>query len=93
VTTGLSIEIGPDALEAIALRVAELLAERASSSAEPDGWLRGAQAIADYLGAPRSRVYDLSHRGNSGLPVHHDGSTLIAKRSELDTWVTTNGGT
>lgn len=38
----------------------------------------------------RSRVYGLvsAHR----IPIHHDGSALIARRSELDAWLLAGGG-
>ncbi len=78
----------PELIEAIAQRVAELLAERAPSTSV-DGWLRGAEAIATYLDAPASRVYSLSSAGR--LPVEHDGSSLIARKSDLDRWVREGG--
>ncbi len=55
-----------------------------------DGWLRGAGKIAAYIGAPRSRVYGLVSARR--IPVHHDGSALIARRSELDVWLLNGGG-
>lgn len=83
------LEIAEELVEQIAERAAELVAERSRPSAS-DGWLRGAERIAAYIDAPRSRVYALAsaHR----IPVHHDGSALIAKRSELDTWLQRGGG-
>jgi hypothetical protein len=57
-----------------------------------DGWLRGAQAIADYIGSPRSRVYALANCTPPRIPVEHDGSALVAKRSVLDGWVANGGG-
>ncbi len=55
-----------------------------------DGWLRGAERIAEYIDAPRSRVYALTSAGR--LPVQRDGSTLIARKSELDEWIREGGG-
>jgi hypothetical protein len=55
-----------------------------------DGWLRGADRIAEYIDAPRSRVYALSSAGR--IPVEHDGSNLMGHRSELDAWVRKGGG-
>src|SRR5690606_22294843 len=55
-----------------------------------DRWLRGADKIAEYIDAPRSRVYALASAGR--IPVHRDGSTLIARTSELDKWLMSGGG-
>jgi hypothetical protein len=55
-----------------------------------DGWLRGADKIAAYIDSPRSRVYALASARR--IPVHHDGSALIARRSELDQWLRSGGG-
>jgi hypothetical protein len=76
-------------IEQIAERAAELMAER-SEAPEKDGWLRGADRIAAYIDAPRSRVYALVSARR--IPVHHDGSALIARHSELDRWLVQGGG-
>jgi excisionase family DNA binding protein len=72
-----------------ARRAAELIAER-QAARQDDAWLRGADKIAAYIDCPRSRVYALAsaHR----IPIHRDGSALIAKRSELDDWLLRGGG-
>ena len=44
------------ALIRLADRLAPLLAKRLVQSAPEDGWLRGAEQIAGYIGSPRSRV-------------------------------------
>jgi hypothetical protein len=88
---GLTISVPDDLLEAIAERAAELLAERQGARTN-DGWLRGADHIAAYIGAPASRVYALASCKPPRIPVHRDGSALIAKRSELDSWVRHGGG-
>jgi excisionase family DNA binding protein len=85
----LAVGIPPEVVERIAERAAELVAER-EAPREADGWLRGADAIAAYLDCPRSRVYALTSAGR--IPVHHDGSALIARRSELDRWIREGGG-
>ena len=51
---------------------------------------RGADRIAAYIDCPRSRVYALTSARR--IPVHHDGSALIARRSELDGWIREGGG-
>ena len=85
----LRVEIDAELIEQIAERAAELIGER-SENTEPDGWLRGADRIAAYIDAPRSRVYALVSARR--IPVHHDGSALIARRSELDRWLVQGGG-
>jgi hypothetical protein len=53
-------------------------------------WLRGADQIAEYIGAPRSRVYALTSARR--IPVEHDGSALIAQTTALDEWLRAGGG-
>lgn len=86
----IAIDIGDELVEQIARRAAELIAERQAGRDREDAWLRGADKIAAYIDCPRSRVYALAsaHR----IPVHRDGSALIAKRSELDQWLLRGGG-
>jgi hypothetical protein len=71
-----------------------VLAERVSPYLDhgptDDGWLRGAKAIAAYIDAPVSRVEALSSAKR--IPVEHDGSALIARRSVLDAWIGAGGG-
>lgn len=85
----ISFEVGDELVERIARRAAELLAERPAQG-EGEGWLRGADRIAAYIDAPRSRVYALASARR--IPVHRDGSALIARRSELDQWLMRGGG-
>jgi hypothetical protein len=87
-SNGASLPVPAELIEALAQRAAEILAERQESSA--DGWLRGAEHIATYLDCPASRVYALVSAKR--LPVEHDGSALIARRSDLDAWVRDGGG-
>lgn len=75
-------------VEAITAEVTELVA--VPDSAPEDGWLRGADRIAGYIDCPRSRVYALTSARR--IPVEHDGSALIARRSELDRWLRDGGG-
>jgi hypothetical protein len=85
----LRLEIDEELVERIAERAAELIGERSVGN-ESDGWLRGAEHIAAYIDAPRSRVYALASARR--IPVHRDGSALIARRSELDRWLMHGGG-
>ncbi len=84
-----AIDLGDEFVEQVARRAADLIAERRTARQE-DAWLRGADKIAAYIDCPRSRVYALAsaHR----IPIHRDGSALIAKRSELDQWMLRSGG-
>jgi hypothetical protein len=86
----LRLEIDEELIEQIAARAAELVGERSNGGGGKDGWLRGADRIAAYIDAPRSRVYALVSARR--IPVHHDGSALIARRSELDRWLVQGGG-
>jgi excisionase family DNA binding protein len=80
-------ELDDGALDALAERLAPRLAGGRSVE---DGWLRGAEKIACYIDCPVSRVYALTSAGR--IPVHRDGSALIARKSELDEWVRDGGG-
>jgi hypothetical protein len=86
---GLAVELilTSEQVALIAEQVAEILPTRQNGNG--DGWLRGADKIAAYIDAPVSRVYSLSSAGR--IPVERDGSNLIARRSELDSWLR-NGG-
>jgi hypothetical protein len=85
----ISVSVADELVERIAHRAAELVAEQSGEPVD-DGWLRGAERIASYIDAPRSRVYALVSAKR--IPVHHDGSALIALRSELDKWLRRGGG-
>lgn len=85
---GVTLDIGDELVERIAERAAELVASRRDEETD-GGWLRGADKIAAHIDSPRSRVYALVSAGR--IPVHHDGSALIARRSELDTWLLAGG--
>ena len=81
-------ELDDQALDELARLLAPRLA--ALSQQEGDGWLRGAGAIAEYIGAPRSRVYALASADR--IPIERDGSALVARKSELDRWLRAGGG-
>src|SRR6187200_153260 len=51
----ISFVVGDELVERIARRAAELVAEQSGEPVD-DGWLRGAERIAAYIDAPRSRV-------------------------------------
>jgi hypothetical protein len=83
-----SLPVPDDLVETIAQRAAQLVADR--QPAPEDGWLRGAERIGRYIDASSSRVYALASARR--IPVHRDGSSLIARRSELDEWIRNGGG-
>ena len=78
------------ALARLADKLAPLLVDRLVAPATDEGWLRGADEIAAYIGSPRSRVYALASARR--IPVQRDGSALVARRSELDSWLQNGGG-
>jgi hypothetical protein len=87
--SALRLDVSDELVERIADQAAKLIVKR-SAQTEEDGWLRGAERIAAYIDRPRSRVYALASARR--IPVHHDGSALIARRSELDQWLRAGGG-
>ena len=86
--TALLAELDDRALDELAALLAPRLA--ALGRLAEDGWLRGAEQIAGYIGSPRSRVYALASARR--IPVQRDGSSLVARRSELDQWLRAGGG-
>lgn len=83
----LVVDLPPEALEAIARRAAELIAERNRSPAN-GSWLDVAGA-AEHLACPRSRLYALVSAKR--IPHERDGSHLLFNRAELDQWVRDGG--
>jgi hypothetical protein len=90
--SNLSLPLPRELVDEIAERAADLVAERLGARNGSDGWLRGAEAIATYIGSPPSRVYALAACKPPRIPIQHDGSSLVAKRADLDTWITSGGG-
>lgn len=86
-TAALIAALDDEALDQLAARLASRLG---AATATADGWLRGADRIAEYIDAPKSRVYALASADR--IPVERDGSALIARRSSLDQWVRSGGG-
>lgn len=86
VTAALIAELSDAELRDLAERLRPYLEPHAPAE---DGWLRGADQIAAHIGAPRSRVYALVSARR--IPVERDGSALIARKSELDTWLRAGG--
>jgi hypothetical protein len=71
-------------------QLARLLAPRLNTAPATTAprWLRGARQIAEHLGCPPSRVYDLVDRQQrTGIPIRRDGTRLTARTDELDMWL------
>ena len=89
-TTALLAELSDEDRRALAESLAPILRDILDQSDTSEGWLRGADAIATYIGAPRSRVYALASANR--IPVVRDGSALVAQRADLDQWLRSGGG-
>jgi excisionase family DNA binding protein len=68
-------------VQAIAERVADLLAESLSETVPSEPWI-GVEHAAQHLACPTSRIYDLVSQGR--LTPRRDGRRLLFKRSQLD---------
>jgi hypothetical protein len=86
VSVPVTIEFTDEALERLAERAAEIVLERLDRD-RGSPWLTGARAIAEHLGWPVQRVYNVGHR----LPIVRDGHVLMARRDELDEWLVGRG--
>lgn len=87
----------PDAvLDAIAQRVAAMLAdEQHTPPRAPDPWI-GVDEAARYLACKRSRVYSEVARAKdprhpNPIPHERDGQRLLFRRGDLDEWVRQGG--
>jgi len=87
-TEPLALALPDELLDAIAERVAALLAGR-QAPAEADGYLDVAGA-AEFLSCPRSRIYALVSARR--IPFHKDSSRVLFERDELREWVRNGGG-
>jgi excisionase family DNA binding protein len=77
----LELELTPEQEEALAQRVAELLAERQSP---PSTWL-DTEGAAEYLATSRDRIHDLAAAGR--LEPRRDGRRLLFRRADLDAYL------
>ena len=78
-SSGLALAVPAELIEAIAGRVVELLTDQAEPTAT--GYL-DAEAAAEYLAAPKSRIYELAAAGR--VRHYRDGRRLLFKPSDLD---------
>ncbi len=81
-----SLSLPPQLVEQIAKRAAALV--RTLQLVEPESWLDVPEA-AGHLACPTSRIYALVSAGR--IPHHRDGSRLLFRRLELDSWVERGG--
>jgi excisionase family DNA binding protein len=78
----------PDAfVQAIAERVADLLADSLSGASPSEPWI-GVEQAAEHLACPMSRIYDLVSQRR--LAPCRDGRRLLFKRSHLDAAIEAN---
>jgi excisionase family DNA binding protein len=83
--SGVAVPLPQEVIEAIAVRAAELVAERLEREASP--WMTRAQA-ARYLGLPVSRLEkNAAKEGSDKIPLHRDGARVLYHRDELDHWL------
>jgi excisionase family DNA binding protein len=82
-----TIDLSRELIDAIAERVATLLAKRIEL--EPEPWI-GVEQAAVHLACPKSRIYDLVSARR--IPHERDGSRLLFRRADLDEWVSSGGG-
>lgn len=80
----LTLELAPDQLAEIALRVADLLSGSAGGPATRSPYLTVAEA-ADYLRCSRERVHALLTQRR--LSRHKDGGRTLILRTELESYV------
>jgi len=77
----LELQVPDMFVEAIAARVAGLLADSLSGATPPEPWI-GVEQAAEHLACPTSRIYDLVSQRR--LTPRRDGRRLLFKRSHLD---------
>ncbi len=79
----LALAVPPELIDALAKRVATLLAESATRSPSP--YLTVEEA-AEYLGRPKSRVYELVAQRR--VRHYREGRALLFRREDLDACLT-----
>lgn len=77
----LVVELPPEAYDAIAARVAALMAP---ANEAPEPWVDTAEA-ARHLACSPGRIHDLKAKG--AIPFRKDGSRLLFRRSDLDAYL------
>ena len=80
----LTLELAPDQLAELALRVADLLSDSAGGPATPSPYLTVAEA-AEYLRCSRERIHALLTQRR--LARHKDGGRTLILHAELEAYV------
>jgi len=80
----LTVELAPDPLAELAIRVADLLSDSAAGPATPSPYLTVAEA-AEYLRCSRERIHALLTQRR--LARHKDGGRTLILRAELESYV------
>ncbi len=89
----LTIDLPAEVIEQMEARIEARLLERlsATTGANPDRWIRGTDAIAEYIDAKPSRVSALIS-AKRFWPAKKDGRGNVARTSDLDRWIEEGGG-
>jgi len=85
--TSAAVTFLPEFVEAVAERVAAMLAERSEA---PRPWL-DVEGAAEYLACPPSRIYALTSK--RAIPFEKDGSRTLFRPEALDEYVRNGGAT
>lgn len=80
----IGVPIPDELLDDLAERVAERVAAKLAADKPPAGYL-DAQGAAEYLSAPKGRIYELKERG--AIQPHFDGTRLLFRAEQLDAYV------
>ncbi len=78
-----ALAVPPELIDALAKRVATLLTESAAPAAPP---YLSVEEAAEYLGRPKSRVYELVAQRR--VRHYRDGRALLFRREDLDACLT-----
>jgi excisionase family DNA binding protein len=82
----ITVTLPDDLVERIAARAAAIVIEH--QARDRDGWLNVEEA-ARHLACPTSRIYALVSK--RAIPFEKDGSRLLFRRTDLDTFVCRGG--
>ena len=83
-TSALALTVPPELVEHLAVRVADLLAERLPAQHGPEPWL-DVDAAAAYIAAKPHRLYDIVAEGR--LRCAKDGRRSLFRREWLDAYL------
>ena len=77
-----TLNLSDDAVREIVARVLAEIGERETEGVSP--WMT-VPCVAEYMAAPRSRIYKLTSTGE--LPHHKEGGRLLFHRDEVDAYI------